>query len=162
MGQIASASVKCKVTDKNKEIIKQALCKELGKDVSLWKGNELCFDTKDRVFNIHVTIAEMPDSKGYSLRAWGQLTKKGVSEKNNTISAARRSVCVTLVFFVILIAGTITAPWSWVWWMMAAFVLGGVLTFLLWMRALKGYNTLESPKEEIKEAFNHAFRVFRK
>lgn len=74
MKQLASASVKCLISEGNKEIIKRALSAEFeldknNKDDPQWKGNELEFNLG--VYKIHVTIDVLPDFRGYLISAKG-------------------------------------------------------------------------------------------
>ena len=78
MKQLASANVKCVVSEGNKDIIKRALSAEFeldknNKDDPQWKGNELEFNLG--VYKIHVTIDVMPDFRGYLIMARGEENK---------------------------------------------------------------------------------------
>jgi len=69
MRQIASTSIKCTVTERNKETIKRALSMELNKDVFQWTRNELEFNSCFNIYRVYVTIELLPDSRGYLIRA---------------------------------------------------------------------------------------------
>ena len=78
MKQLASANVKCVVSEGNKDIIKRTLSAEFeldknNKDDPQWKGNELEFNLG--VYKIHVTIDVMPDFRGYLIMARGEENK---------------------------------------------------------------------------------------
>ena len=76
MEQIASASVKCAVTEENKATIKRALSREFEFDIAGWKGDEINFkkESFDTRYQVQINIDVLPDLKGYSIGA--QICKK--------------------------------------------------------------------------------------
>ena len=75
MKQLASASVKCAVSEENKEILKRSLCRELDLDFTQWDDNTIVFKKKSfsRIYDIQINIDVLPDMKGFSF--WAQSTK---------------------------------------------------------------------------------------
>lgn len=73
MEQFAGAGVRCEVNEANKTRLKEALCRELGGNASLWRGD--CFAFKRFPFVVTVEFETLPDSNGFSIRAWGEPIK---------------------------------------------------------------------------------------
>ena len=165
MKQLASTSVKCEINDKNLEIFKKALTWELWIDASEWKGNELDFCSLDKYCNVHIAIEDLPDSKGYSIRAWGQLTKEGHSKAN-------KNLVMFFIFASISVVG---------WWWLIKMIINikqfsifigwnlpsTVFVFFLLLFSFgswdywHGGSILENKAKRMKEAFDQAFSVYR-
>ena len=78
MEYLTSSSVKCEINEENKEIIKRALCRELGIDYTKWGDNEVKYEStlSSFIFVIQISFDLLPDSKGYSVVA--QIAEKRI------------------------------------------------------------------------------------
>ena len=163
---LESTSVKCEINDRNLDILKEALSKELGIDATCWIENELDFAIDNENINVHVTFADLPDSKGYSIRAWGQLTKSGIYNRYDW------SV-LGLIFGILSIAGwwwfikmlINIKQYSFIGWNLPTTLLVFILLVLsvFFYAAVKlsaDYYSFESAKKTMEKAFDQAFSIF--
>ena len=73
MEELANISVKCAVTEENKEIIKRAISNELKVDYSAWNNNEIMLSAKGYRYRISVDV--LPFSNGFRICSWGEYSK---------------------------------------------------------------------------------------
>lgn len=148
MNSFASTNIKCEVSENNKEILKRALCREMGKVISIseWKENDFDCEIGDS-YIIKLSIDELPDSIGYSIKAWVEHTPKEKKRRRDFFLASFILCFIIFLFWLIF-------KYHFGW-----FILAALLLLVLSTSNPEERNIKNSIKKDFKKAFKDFDRI---